>query len=71
MCTPCAKNLENTFRKDLTSPGKLRGSRRVRESFRNTLTAKTDVFGFLELVLHQGDFRVEFEKKFCFQSQRW
>lgn len=27
-------------------------------------------FGFLELVLHQGDFRVESEQSFCFRSQR-
>lgn len=32
--------------------------------------AKFDGFGFLELVLHQGDFRVQFEEQFCFQSQR-
>lgn len=46
-----------------------REQERVRESSRNTLTAKMDVFGFLELVLHQGEFRVQFEERFCFQSQ--
>lgn len=46
-----------------------REQERVRESSRNTLTAKMDVFGFLELVLHQAEFRVQFEERFCFQSQ--
>lgn len=48
----------------------MREQETARESSRNTLMAKFDGFGFLELVLHQGDFRVQSEERFCFQSQR-
>lgn len=48
----------------------VREQERVRESSRNTLMAKFDVSGFLELVLHLGDFRVQSEERFCFLSQR-
>lgn len=44
----------------------VREQERARESSRNTLMAKFDHFGFLELVLHQGDFRVQFEERFLF-----
>lgn len=66
MCTHCAENLNRPH-----MPRKaVREQERVRESSRNTLMAKFDVFGFLELVLHQGDFRVQFEERFSSQIQR-
>lgn len=42
----------------------MREQERIGESSRNTLMAKFDIFGFLEIVLHQGDFRVQFEVLF-------
>lgn len=68
MSTPRAKNLGNAFRKDLTSPGKLEGAGESQGILQEHPHSQ-NVFGFLELVLHQGEFRAEFEERFCFQSQ--